>query len=149
MVTTKQHLMAMLVICQDPLIRQFSAVNTFILIFAVEEMAVQTLKMSGCMIQGLIYFKIILVNNWVVEGCITWNVWAEVDLLLYHWLCDLRETTDISGSHWENRNDNLFLIPQDYWQKKLIFVKLFVKDRMYYLPRFLGKIITIFMSSVF
>ena len=31
--------------------------------FTVEEMAVQTLKMSGCMIQGLIYFKIVLVNN--------------------------------------------------------------------------------------
>lgn len=63
MVTTKQHLMAMLVICQDPVIRQFSEVNTVILIFTVEKMAVQTLKMSGCMIQGLIYFKIVLVNN--------------------------------------------------------------------------------------
>ena len=96
MVTTKQHLMAMLVLCQDPVIRQFSEVNIVILIFIVEEMAVQTLKMSGCKIQGSVYLKIVLVNDWVVEGCITWSVWGVVDLLLYHWLCDLRETTDIS-----------------------------------------------------
>ena len=40
--------------------------------------------------------KIVLVNYWVAEGCITWSVWGVVDLLLYHWLCDLRETTDVS-----------------------------------------------------
>lgn len=67
MVTTKQHLMAMLVLCQDPVIRQFSEVNIVILIFIVEEMAVQTLKMSGCKIQGSVYLKIVLVNDWVVE----------------------------------------------------------------------------------
>lgn len=63
MVTTKQHLMAMLVLCQDPVIRQFSEINIVILIFIVEEMAVQTLKMSGCKIQGSVYLKIVLVND--------------------------------------------------------------------------------------
>lgn len=63
--------------------------------------------------------KIIVVNNWVVEGCITWSAWPKVDFQLCHLLCDLRETTDVLGPHWENGNDNLFLIPEDYWQDQV------------------------------
>lgn len=45
----------MLVIWQDPVIRQFPEVRTITSILIVEETAVQTLEMSRGMIQGLIY----------------------------------------------------------------------------------------------
>lgn len=52
--------MTMLVICQDPVIRQFPEVSTTFPIFTVEEMTVPTLEMSGCMIQDLVYLKNLL-----------------------------------------------------------------------------------------
>ena len=56
----KATMMTMLVICQDPVIRQFPEVSATFPIFTVEEMTVQTLEMSGCMIQGLVYLRNLL-----------------------------------------------------------------------------------------